>query len=91
MMLWKLCDLTVRTSKLLTRELHYISLNVCCRVKFANSYFHKFLLTRIAFTALTLLVGLHEEHVACKIMSGEVGAGVVICLRKGQMICIWSS
>jgi len=34
-----------------------------------------------AFSALTLLVGNHEEHPACKELSDS--AGVVICLERG--------
>ena len=35
-----------------------------------------------AFSALTLLVGRQERHLACKNLSGG-GAGVVICLEQG--------
>ena len=34
-----------------------------------------------AFSALTLLVGRHEGHPACKKLSG--GVGVFICLERG--------
>jgi len=34
-----------------------------------------------AFSALTLLVGWQEGHLACKKLSGG-GAGVVICLER---------
>jgi len=37
---------------------------------------------RIAFSALTLLVGRQEGHPACKKLSGE-GAGMVSCVEKG--------
>jgi len=33
---------------------------------------------RVAFSALTLLVGHQEEHLSCK-----KGAGFVICLERG--------
>jgi len=36
-----------------------------------------------AFSALTLLVGWQEGHLACKKLSGGWGAGVVICLERG--------
>jgi len=36
---------------------------------------------KCAFSALTLLVGRQEEHLACKKLS--VGVGVVICLEGG--------
>jgi len=35
-----------------------------------------------AFSALTLLIGWQEGHLACKNLSGA-GAGVVICLEQG--------
>jgi len=35
-----------------------------------------------AFSALTLLIGWQEGHLACKNLSGG-GAGVVICLEQG--------
>jgi len=35
-----------------------------------------------AFSALTLLVGRQEGHLACKKQSGG-GAGMVICLERG--------
>ena len=38
--------------------------------------------TAIAFSALTLLVGRHEGHPACK-KTEWWGAGVVICLERG--------
>ena len=37
----------------------------------------------IAFTALTLLVGRHEGHPACKKLSG---AGMAICLHIAQLM-----
>jgi len=37
----------------------------------------------IAFSALTLLVGHQEGHLACKNLSDWWGAGVVICLEWG--------
>jgi len=43
-----------------------------------------------SFSALTLLVGRQEEHLACKKFQWW-GAGVIICLEQGEMICIWSS
>ena len=36
-----------------------------------------------AFSALTLLVGRHEEHPACKKLSDKVLSCVVICLERG--------
>jgi len=49
------------------------------------TYFHKFFTDglSIAFSALTLLVGQQEGHLARKKLSGGVGAGVVICLERG--------
>jgi len=51
---------------------------------------HRMYLLHIAFNALTLLVWHQEEHPTCKKIEWW-GAGVVICLGKVQMICIWSS
>jgi len=42
-----------------------------------------FLLTGIAFSALTLSVGWQEGHPACKKKTECWGAGVVICLERG--------
>jgi len=40
-------------------------------------------LTQIAFSALTLLVGRQEGHPACKKLSGGWwGTGIVICLER---------
>jgi len=44
----------------------------------------------IALIALTLLVGLHEEHLAGKNLSSEVLAWISVW-NEVQMICIWSS
>jgi len=54
------------------------------------TYFQKFFTDglSIAFSALTLLVGRQEGHLARKKLSGRVGAGVVICLERGAT-CIW--
>ena len=43
----------------------------------------------VAFSALTLLVGRQEEHLACKKLSG----GVLAWLSVGSEVqtCIWSS
>jgi len=43
-----------------------------------------------AFSALTLLVGQQEGHLACKNLSGEVLAWLSVW-SEVQMICIWSS
>jgi len=48
------------------------------------------LLSRVAFSALTLLVGRQEGHSACKILSGEVLAWLSVW-SEVQMISIWSS
>jgi len=44
----------------------------------------------IAFSALTLSVGHHEEHLACKKLSDKVLAWLSVWIEM-QMICIWSS
>jgi len=44
----------------------------------------------IAFNALSLLVGLQEEHPACKKLSDELLAWLSV-FSEVQMICIWSS
>jgi len=44
----------------------------------------------VSFSALTLLVGRHEEHPACKKLSDEVLAWLSIW-SEVQTICIWSS
>jgi len=43
----------------------------------------------LAFSALTLLVGHQEEHLACK-NSDEMLAWLSVCTEV-QMICMWSS
>jgi len=43
------------------------------------------------FSALTLLVGCQEEHLACKKLSGEVLMWLSLELSKVQMICTWST
>jgi len=43
-----------------------------------------------AFSALTLLARHPEEHLACKRLSDEMLA-MVIVWSKVQMICLWSS
>jgi len=48
------------------------------------------LLLACAFSALTLLVGRQEEHVACKKLSNGVLAWLSVWSMV-QMICIWSS
>jgi len=40
------------------------------------------LIGRFAFSALTLLVGWQEGHLACK-KTEQWGAGMVICLERG--------
>jgi len=41
----------------------------------------------LAFSALTVLVGQQEWHLACKKLSGgQWGAGMVICLRRGAYL-----
>ena len=45
---------------------------------------------KCAFSALVLLVGWQEGHLACKKLSGEVLASLSVC-SEVQMICIWSS
>jgi len=42
------------------------------------------------FSALTLLVGRQEEHLACKELSDEVLA-LLSVWNEVQVICIWSS
>jgi len=42
------------------------------------------------FSALTLLVGRQEEHMARKKLSDEVLAWLSVC-SEAQMICIWST
>jgi len=42
-----------------------------------------------AFSALTLLVGRQEGHLACKKLSGEVLAWLSVC--REVMTCIWPS
>ena len=49
---------------------------------FTSSCFLKFYHAYIAFSALTLLVGWLEGHLACK-KTEWWGAGVVICLERG--------
>jgi len=44
----------------------------------------------LAFSALKLLVGRQEEHLACKKLSDEVLAWLSVWIEV-QMICIWSS
>jgi len=44
----------------------------------------------VAFTALRLLPGLQEEHLACKKLSDEVLVWLSVW-TKVQMICSWSS
>jgi len=43
-----------------------------------------------AITALTLLVGCQEEHLACKKLTDDVLAWLSVC-SKVQMICTWSN
>jgi len=49
-----------------------------------------FQINLVAFSALTLLVGHQEEHLACKKLSGEVLAWLSVC-GKIQKTCIWSN
>ena len=51
---------------------------------------HVFYFSFFAFSALTLLVGWQEGHLACKKLSGEVMAWLSVW-SEVQMICIWSS
>ena len=45
--------------------------------------------SELAFSALTLLVGRQEEHLACKKLSNEV---LAICLQRGANdLHMWSS
>jgi len=44
----------------------------------------------MAFSALTLLVGLQEGHQACKNLSREIVAWLSVW-SEVQMICIWSN
>jgi len=44
----------------------------------------------LAFSALTLLVGHHEEHPASKKLSHEMLAWLSVC-SEVEMACIWSS
>jgi len=44
----------------------------------------------IAFSALTVLVGCQEEHLACKKLSDEVLAWLSVW-SVVQLVCIWSS
>jgi len=44
----------------------------------------------LAFSALTVLVGHQEEHLACKKLSDDVLAWLSVW-SKVHMICIWSS
>ena len=44
----------------------------------------------VAFSALTMLVGCQEEHVACKRLRDAVLAWLSV-RSKAQMVCIWSS
>jgi len=55
-----------------------------CRVcaKYKNAIFFCKRIKRIAFSALTLLVGRQEGHPACK-KTEWWGSGVVICLQQG--------
>ena len=48
-----------------------------------------YLLTRYAFSALTLLVGRQEGHPACKKLSGEVLAWLSVWSKV--QTCIWPS
>jgi len=50
-----------------------------------ESYYHS-----NAFSALTLLIGHQEEHVACKKLSDKVLAWLSVW-SKVPMICIWFS
>jgi len=43
-----------------------------------------------AFSALTLLVGCQEEHLACKTLSDEMLAWLSVC-SEVQIIGVWSS
>jgi len=53
-------------------------------VKYNKILFFLFIYTflHLAFSALTLLVGLQEGHPACK-KTERWGAGMVICLERG--------
>jgi len=53
------------------------------------TYWHKMVVItlRYAFSALMLLVGLQEGHLACKNLNGEVLAWLSVW-SKMQMICI---
>jgi len=51
---------------------------------------HKCLVTVSAFSALTLLVGRQEELLACKTLSDEVLAWLLVW-SEVQKICMWSS
>jgi len=42
-----------------------------------------------SFSALTLLAGRQEEHLACKKLSDEVLAWLSVWMEQGAMICIW--
>jgi len=53
------------------------------------SYIH-FSPKKLVFSALTLLVGHQEEHLACKKLSDEVLAWLSVW-SEVQMICIWFS
>jgi len=48
-----------------------------------------YLLTDIAFSTLTLLIGWQEEHPACKKLSGGMLAWLYVWVKV--QICIWPS
>jgi len=54
------------------------------------SYICSILLSSLAFSALTLLVGRQEEHPAWKKLSDEVLMWLSVW-SEVQLICIWSS
>ena len=65
--------------------MHRVS-SVCC---YANFWLYYNPL-RLAFSTLTLLVGLQEGHPACK-KTEWWGAGVIVCLERGADLHIWPS
>jgi len=60
-----------------------------------SSWFYRFINERSEFitvvlSALTLLVGCQEEHLACKKLSNEVLVWLSVWIEV-QIVCIWSS
>ena len=95
---WAICKSAPRSRQITMPAPHHSSFlqagcpschNILTKHLDKNRHRSEILLFR-AFSALTLLVGCQEEHLACKKTSDEVLVSLSVW-SKVQIVCIWSS